>query len=195
MSALQLHVPFFTLAQVLLGLNYLHTKSPPIIHGDLRCDKIYINGHSGEIKIGDLGLATLLPMRFAPGVLPEHGGGSNGKANQYTRQVGHLRWLPRCVMCCCFSGRRCWAASCKICTCSWPNLGWPSFQVDVFAFGLVVLELTTMKRLDHSNSYGWPDLLESVKDEVCCCLRVHLYDPQLWILTLPQCHADMQYMA
>jgi hypothetical protein len=39
--------------------------------------------------------------------------------------------------------------------------------VDVFAFGLVVLELTTMKRLDHSNSYCWPELLESVKDEVC----------------------------
>jgi WNK lysine deficient protein kinase len=82
------------LEQVLLGLNYLHTKSPPIIHGDLRCDKIYINGHSGEIKIGDLGLATLLPMRFAPGVLPEHGGSSNGKANQYTRQVG---WLPNII--------------------------------------------------------------------------------------------------
>lgn len=82
-------------AQVLLGLNYLHTKSPPIIHGDLRCDKIYINGHSGEIKIGDLGLATLLPMRFAPGVLPEHGGSSNGKANQYTRQVGHLQSVFR----------------------------------------------------------------------------------------------------
>lgn len=74
-------------SQVLLGLNYLHTKNPPIIHGDLRCDKIYINGHSGEIKIGDLGLATLLPMRFAPGVLPEHGGGTDKKANQYTRQV------------------------------------------------------------------------------------------------------------
>ena len=71
--------------QVLLGLNYLHSKEPPIIHGDLRCDKIYINGHSGEIKIGDLGLATLLPMRFAPGVLPEQR--ANGKANQYTRQV------------------------------------------------------------------------------------------------------------
>ncbi len=74
---------------MLLGLNYLHSKNPPIIHGDLRCDKIYINGHSGEIKIGDLGLATLLPMRFAPGVLPEHGGG-NGKTNQYTRQVRSL---------------------------------------------------------------------------------------------------------
>lgn len=73
---------------MLQGLNYLHSKEPAIIHGDLRCDKIYVNGHSGEIKIGDLGLATLLPMRFAPGVLPEQAG--NGKANQYTRQAGPL---------------------------------------------------------------------------------------------------------
>ena len=27
---------------------------------DLKCDNIFINGHSGEVKIGDLGLATLL---------------------------------------------------------------------------------------------------------------------------------------
>ena len=53
--------------QILSGLDYLHLKQPPVIHGDLRCDKIYINGHSGEIKIGDLGLATLLPKRFSPG--------------------------------------------------------------------------------------------------------------------------------
>ena len=53
--------------QILLGLDYLHNKEPPVVHGDLRCDKIYINGHSGEIKIGDLGLATLQSRRFAPG--------------------------------------------------------------------------------------------------------------------------------
>ena len=53
--------------QLLSGLEYLHGKEPPIVHGDLRCDKIYINGHSGEIKIGDLGLATLLPRLFDPG--------------------------------------------------------------------------------------------------------------------------------
>lgn len=53
--------------QILLGLDYLHGKEPPVVHGDLRCDKIYINGHSGEIKIGDLGLATLQSRRFAPG--------------------------------------------------------------------------------------------------------------------------------
>ena len=58
--------------QILSGLDYLHLKQPPVIHGDLRCDKIYINGHSGEIKIGDLGLATLLPKRFSPGAHSHH---------------------------------------------------------------------------------------------------------------------------
>ena len=51
--------------QILMGLDYIHGLG--IVHGDLRCDKIYINGHSGEIKIGDLGLATLQERRFAPG--------------------------------------------------------------------------------------------------------------------------------
>ena len=40
---------------------------------------------------------------------------------------------------------------------------WPP-QVDVFAFGLVVLELTTLKRLDHWSSSRWPELLDSVTD-------------------------------
>lgn len=34
--------------------------------------------------------------------------------------------------------------------------------MDVFAFGLVVLELTTLKRMDHWNRAQWPQLLESV---------------------------------
>lgn len=38
--------------------------------------------------------------------------------------------------------------------------------MDVFAFGLVVLELVTAKRMDHSHSTSWPSLLHSVKDEV-----------------------------
>lgn len=37
--------------QILKGLQYLHSMQPPIAHGDLRCDKIYVNGHSGEIKV------------------------------------------------------------------------------------------------------------------------------------------------
>ena len=60
-----------------MGLDYLHSKEPPVVHGDLRCDKIYINGHSGEIKIGDLGLATLQSRRFAPGKLPSRANSSS----------------------------------------------------------------------------------------------------------------------
>jgi WNK lysine deficient protein kinase len=107
--------------QILQGLNYLHSKAPPIIHGDLRCDKIYINGHSGDVKIGDLGLATLLPRRFKPEALPN---GINTE-NQYTQDV------------------------------------------DIFAFGLCVLELATCKRLDSSNCQIWPTLVETIPDEEC----------------------------
>lgn len=45
--------------QILRGLAFLHTRLPPIIHRDLKCDNIFINGTTGLVKIGDLGLATL----------------------------------------------------------------------------------------------------------------------------------------
>ena len=45
--------------QILRGLHFLHTRSQPIIHRDLKCDNIFINGTTGLVKIGDLGLATL----------------------------------------------------------------------------------------------------------------------------------------
>ena len=46
--------------QILQGLVYLHGHQPPIIHRDLKCDNIFIHGVSGEVKIGDLGLAKLM---------------------------------------------------------------------------------------------------------------------------------------
>ncbi|KAF9605153.1 hypothetical protein IFM89_014144 [Coptis chinensis] len=46
--------------QILLGLKYLHSHSPPIIHRDIKCDNIFINGNHGEVKIGDLGLAVVM---------------------------------------------------------------------------------------------------------------------------------------
>ncbi|KFK26557.1 hypothetical protein AALP_AA8G264100 [Arabis alpina] len=46
--------------QILSGLNYLHSHDPPVIHRDLKCDNIFINGNQGEVKIGDLGLAAIL---------------------------------------------------------------------------------------------------------------------------------------
>lgn len=51
--------------QILEGIEYLHSQDPPVIHGDLRCDKIYVNGNEGTVKIGDLGLVTLLARRYA----------------------------------------------------------------------------------------------------------------------------------
>lgn len=51
--------------QILEGIDYLHSQDPPVIHGDLRCDKIYVNGNEGTVKIGDLGLVTLLARRYA----------------------------------------------------------------------------------------------------------------------------------
>lgn len=46
--------------QILNGLVYLHGYNPPVIHRDLKCDNIFVNGHLGQVKIGDLGLAAIL---------------------------------------------------------------------------------------------------------------------------------------
>ncbi|KAI3433343.1 hypothetical protein D9Q98_003161 [Chlorella vulgaris] len=108
--------------QILQGLAYLHNRDPPVVHGDLRLDKVYINGHSGEIKIGDLGLVVLAPQRFGPGVMPE-----GNLDNQYTRSV------------------------------------------DIFAYGLLMLELLSGKRIDGNKDRGWEvvqERLDAVPDEV-----------------------------
>ena len=109
--------------QILRGLQYLHSKDPPITHGDLRCDKIYVNGHSGEIKIGDLGLATLMPYRWE----------GSGPAPQQ---------LPMDASC------------------------------DIFAFGLCILELLTLKQLDPQHCDDWPHLVANVQVIAC------LFDPR-----------------
>lgn len=46
--------------QILEGIVYLHGHDPPVIHRDLKCDNIFVNGHLGQVKIGDLGLAAIL---------------------------------------------------------------------------------------------------------------------------------------
>ncbi|XP_054277038.1 serine/threonine-protein kinase WNK2 isoform X12 [Macrosteles quadrilineatus] len=55
--------------QILKGLQFLHSRSPPIIHRDLKCDNIFITGTTGSVKIGDLGLATLKNRSFAKSVI------------------------------------------------------------------------------------------------------------------------------
>ncbi|XP_060534370.1 serine/threonine-protein kinase Wnk [Cylas formicarius] len=55
--------------QILKGLAFLHSRAPPIIHRDLKCDNIFITGTTGSVKIGDLGLATLKNRSFAKSVI------------------------------------------------------------------------------------------------------------------------------
>lgn len=108
--------------QILRGLDYLHSMHPPLMHGDLRCDKIYVNGHSGEIKIGDLGLATLIPLRWeADGAAPS----------------------PECA----------------------DEVNRHDVRADIFAFGLCMLELLTLKQLDPQHSGDPLSLLDEVADE------------------------------
>ncbi|KAL0291852.1 UNVERIFIED_CONTAM: Serine/threonine-protein kinase WNK8 [Sesamum calycinum] len=55
--------------QILRGLDYLHAHNPCIIHRDLKCDNIFVNGNHGEVKIGDLGLATIMQRPTARSVI------------------------------------------------------------------------------------------------------------------------------
>lgn len=55
--------------QILRGLHFLHTQNPCIIHRDLKCDNIFVNGHTGEVKIGDLGLAIVMQQPVAHSVI------------------------------------------------------------------------------------------------------------------------------
>uniref|UniRef100_A0A7S0RFX1 non-specific serine/threonine protein kinase n=1 Tax=Chlamydomonas leiostraca TaxID=1034604 RepID=A0A7S0RFX1_9CHLO len=113
--------------QILRGLEYLHSMQPPITHGDLRCDKIYVNGHNGEIKIGDLGMATLLPYRWQQEqqLAGEGGTSTSGPPPSHTFD----------------------AAS------------------DIFSFGLCMLELLTLKRLDPQHHQNLEESLAEVQDD------------------------------
>ena len=42
---------------ILEGLDYLHSRAAPIAHRDLKCDNIFIHVHTGELVLGDFGLA------------------------------------------------------------------------------------------------------------------------------------------
>ncbi|KXZ51020.1 hypothetical protein GPECTOR_14g260 [Gonium pectorale] len=57
--------------QILEGLLYLHGHVPPIVHRDLKCDNIFVNSATGEIKIGDLGLATVQQQAMSVVGTPE----------------------------------------------------------------------------------------------------------------------------
>jgi serine/threonine protein kinase len=85
-SPLKLKVIKMWCKQILEGLDYLHTHQPnPIIHRDLKCSNIFVNGGDAHVVIGDLGLCTTLltdpatslvgtPEFMAPEMYDEHYG-------------------------------------------------------------------------------------------------------------------------
>ena len=55
---------------ILEGLDYLHSQKPfPIIHRDLKCDNIFIMSNTGDVKIGDFGLSTIMRKSMQTSVL------------------------------------------------------------------------------------------------------------------------------
>jgi len=56
-----LNVKLSILDEVCLGLRYLHSRAPPIVHHDLTPNNILLGGHL-EAKITDLGVAKVIQM-------------------------------------------------------------------------------------------------------------------------------------
>ena len=58
-DSIPLNVKLSILYEVSLGLRYLHSRNPPIVHRDLNPNNVLLGGHL-EAKITDLGVAKII---------------------------------------------------------------------------------------------------------------------------------------
>jgi len=93
---------------ILDGLNYLHTRKQPVIHGDLRASNVLVSD-TGRPCLADFGLSRVLSQNHTP--TSSNCGGS-------------VRWMAPEVL----NGSNMSEAS------------------DIWAFGMIILEITTGKR-------------------------------------------------
>jgi len=100
------------------GMLHLHTRSPPIIHRDLKSPNLLVTRH-WEVKIADFNLSKLLPDNTTTNNNNNNNNGGGGTNAKSPEGPGNPRWLaPECLM-----GMKATAAA------------------DVFAFGIVMNEM------------------------------------------------------
>ena len=167
--------------QILKGLNFLHTRNPPIIHRDLKCDNIFITGPTGSVKVGDLGLATLKRTSFAKSVIG-------------VRLARVCSTFLLTIWASTFTRRRSAKANIRLLLSS---SGTPEFmapemyeehydeRVDVYAFGMCMLEMITGEYpySECNNAGQIYRKVTEVRVYCCCCawVRSIIYARSLWL--------------